>query len=71
MGVYFDMEIKNPLKSKTVGVALLTALTGVLSAIVPEIGAKAAEYTPTILTVLGVIMVVLRSVTSGKIGWEE
>lgn len=65
------MEVKNPLKSKTVGVALLTALTGVVSAIIPEVGVKTAEYMPTILTVLGVVMVVLRSVTSGKIGWEE
>jgi hypothetical protein len=65
------MEVKNPLKSKTIGVALLTAIVGVISAIVPEVGAKASEYMPTILTVLGVVMVVLRSVTSGKIGWEE
>lgn len=65
------MEVKNPLKSKSVFAGLLTAVVGVLSAIVPEVGAKAAEYSPTILMVLGVVMVVLRSVTSGKIGWEE
>ncbi len=65
------MEVKNPLKSKTVFAAVLTAVTGVVSAVVPEIGVKVAEYSPTILMVLGVVMVVLRKMTDGKIGWEE
>jgi hypothetical protein len=65
------MEVKNPLKSKTVGVALLTALTGVVSVIVPEVGAKVSEYSGTVLIVLSIAMVILRKWTSGKIGWEE
>lgn len=65
------MEIKNPLKSKTVFVGILTGAVGILSAVMPEIGAKAAEYSPTILMVLGVLMVGLRSLTSGKIGWDQ
>lgn len=65
------MEVKNPLKSKTVFAAVLTAITGVVSALVPDVGARVAEYSPTILMVLGVVMVVLRKMTDGKIGWEE
>lgn len=65
------MEVKNPLKSKTVGVALLTAITGVVAVVVPEFGAKMAEYNGTVLIVLSIAMVILRKMTSGKIGWEE
>ena len=65
------MEIKNPLTSKTVFVGVFTAVSGIVSIIVPELGAKLAEFSPTILTVLGIGMVILRKFTSGKIGWEE
>lgn len=65
------MEVKNPLKSKTVFVAVLTGLTGVVSAIVPEFGAKLAEYSSQVMMVLSMVMIVVRKYTDGKIGWSD
>lgn len=65
------MEIKNPLKSKTVLFNLVLTVSGVVSIFLPMVGDFVTAHSAMILSVIGIIGVALRSVTNGKIGFGE
>lgn len=61
------MKTKSIFKSKTAALAFITAVAGAASYFVPSIGSWVAESSDIILSVLGVVGLILRMVTSGKV----
>jgi hypothetical protein len=65
------MEIKNPLKSKTVLFNLILGLGAATAAVVPAVGEAMSHNQAIILGGISIFGIILRSFTKGKIGFGE
>lgn len=64
------MDSKKPWQSKTVWVALVSGILGVVGAFVPSIQGYLGEGGSNVLMVMSLVFGVLRVVTQGKISIE-
>jgi hypothetical protein len=62
-----DQTTKSLFKSKSALAGVLTSLLGAASAVSPSIGAWVGEHMAVILGVVGLLSVILRMVTSGRV----